>query len=125
MEQSLQVLEWQAQAKADYLLRALGKRFPPGVTPDLERAVRQTNGVPSESWPSSAERRPQTDKQNQTLPRPAEKPGALKEETKELRWRLRPGACFLRRLLTPHGRAIFFRKSMWNSFNGRLSLGFL
>ena len=45
VEQSLQVLEWQAQAKADYLLRVLGKRFPPGATPDLERSIRQTNDV--------------------------------------------------------------------------------
>ena len=45
MEQSIQVLEWQAQAKADDLLRVLGKRFPPGATPDLERSIRQTTDV--------------------------------------------------------------------------------
>src|SRR4029077_20958072 len=45
MEQSMQVLEWQAQAKADYLLRVLGKRFAPGATPDLEQVIRATNDV--------------------------------------------------------------------------------
>ena len=45
VEQSIQVLEWQAQAKADDLLRVLGKRFPPGATPDLERSIRQTTDV--------------------------------------------------------------------------------
>ena len=45
MEQSIQVLEWQAQAKADDLLRVLGKRFPPGASPDLERSIRQTTDV--------------------------------------------------------------------------------
>ena len=45
MEQSMQVLEWQAKAKADDLLRVLGKRFPPGATPDLERSIRQTSDV--------------------------------------------------------------------------------
>jgi hypothetical protein len=45
VEQSLQVLEWRAQAKADDLFRVLGKRFPPGATPDLERSIRQTTDV--------------------------------------------------------------------------------
>ena len=45
VEQSVQVLEWQAKTKADDLLRVLGKRFPPGATADLERSIRQTNDM--------------------------------------------------------------------------------
>gem|GEM_PF-767319 len=51
VEQSVQVLEWQAEAekrglargKGDALLRVLHTRFSPGVAADVERAVRETS----------------------------------------------------------------------------------
>lgn len=55
MEQSMQVLEWQAAAKADDVLRVLRKRFPGGVSPVEEQLIRSTIDIPTiDRWLDAA-----------------------------------------------------------------------
>ena len=118
----------------------LGKRFAPGATADLERSIRQTNDMEQlDRWLDAAldaatltafrqkaGLAAQNGGRRQTAKANVRQAGAKTRrpaERKELRWRLSPGTFLSPAPFEPDICAIFFRKSLRNNRNGKLSLG--